>query len=159
MDWTLTLLSDVYDDLTANDTLLTLMGGNPAQRGEWIFEDLAETDAKFPYLVHAFEEGSIDGCWAFAGGRYTIDVWVQVPIEEDGGLLDMSQTRVRAIREAIVARLEQRTFTNSVYGWARFSQAPGAKSLPTDNENIQHYTIPFDVRYSRARVIDQVLAR
>lgn len=159
MDWTMTLLSDIYSDLTANDILLLLMGGNPAARGEWIFEDLAEEDAKFPYLVHAFDEGAVDDSWALATGRYTIDVWVQVPIEETGGLLDMSQTKMREIRDAIVARLEQRTLSNSVYGWARFSQSPGAKSIPTDNENIQHYTIPFDVRYSRQSVIASVLAR
>jgi len=159
MDWTMTLLSDIYADLTAHDILLLLMGGNPAARGEWIYEDLAKEDAKFPYLVHAFDEGSIDGCWAFADGRYTIDVWVLVPIEEDSGFLDYSETRLRNIAAAIVARLEQRTLTNSVYGWARFSQAPGAKALPTDNENIQHYTIPFDVRYSRQSVVASVLAR
>lgn len=159
MDWTLTLLTDIADDLTANATLLLLMGGDPVARGEWVYEDLAEEDAKFPYLVHTFDEGAPDDAYAFAWGRYTIDVWVLVPIEEDGGLLDYTQTKMREIREAIVARLEQRTLTNSVYGWARFKQAPGAKSIPTDNENIQHYTIPFDVRYSRQSVIASVLAR
>jgi len=121
MDWTLTLLTDIATDLTSYDILLLLMGGNPAARGEWVYEDLAEEDAKFPYLVHAFNEGTPDDMYAFAWGTYTLDVWVQVPIEEDGGLLDMTQTKMREIRDAIVARLGQRTLSNSVYGWARFS--------------------------------------
>lgn len=143
-----------YSELTEDVQMQMLMVDPPADRGEWLYDTDAEPDAAFPYLVHSIalaDSGGEDN-WSCQNGLYTIDIWT----------LGLKTVLRQKIRQRIITLVDQGRFVIDDYPhrtWMRVWKIAGEDSIPTDDELVKRYTLPFAVRYGRKREISLIETR
>ncbi len=126
------VLTALYNRLTADATLKTAMGGAVA-----IYPVGAKPDAEFPYLVHRLDMRAGEP-FPERAGTYLIDAWSNSPIA----------TQVVAIRKRIIELLDEYQFnTTDVKNIKVALQADGF--VPESEPDIWHYTMQFNIRLWR----------
>lgn len=152
MDLIEALLTDVYNLITGDAEMQTLMGGSVEERGEWLHQELDEVDPEFDYLVHALEEAPDPGFLALADGWYTVDAYVYCEERAD-------KERLYRIRGRLVVLLDHRWLEGEEYGWCYLRYTGRGRRLPTDNTQVKRYSLPFKARFARTEEIKSILAR
>lgn len=149
MDLIEALLTDIYNRITGDAEMQTLMGGSVVERGEWLHPELAEKDAEFPYLVHSFEEETVGTDFGFADGFYTIDVWTY----------STKWTQARNLRKRLIELLDECYLTSSIYTFCYLWLEGRGRAMPTDNVMVKRLSLPFRARHARTQEIKSILAR
>ena len=149
MDLIEALLTDIYNRITGDAEMQTLMGGSIEERGEWLHPEEAEKDAEFPYLVHSFEEETVGTDFGFADGFYTIDAWTY----------NSKWTQARNLRKRLIELLDECYLTSSVYTFCYLWLEGRSRAMPTDNVMVKRLSLPFRARHARTQEIKSILAR
>jgi len=146
------LLSDIYNLVTGDAAMQTLMGGSVVERGEWLHQELDKVDPELPYLVHSFEEETVGTDCGFANGFYTVDAYVYCEKRAD-------KEKLYRIRGRLVELLDERYLTNPIYSYCFLWLEGRGRRLPTDSTEVKRYSLPFRARYARTQEIKAILAR
>jgi len=125
------ILTSIYNTLTADATLITACGGTVRLYPVW-----ATPDATFPYLVNRID---LSG-WSVYGsplrkGTYIIDLWSN----------STNADEILAIRTEVKRLLNGLDFSTAEVDMAKlWLQTDGF--IPESVQNIWHYTMQFDLR-------------
>jgi hypothetical protein len=136
------LMTALYNLLTADATLQTAMGGTVRLYPVW-----AKKDADFPYLVHRIDMRHAD--WnPVIECTYLIDAWSY----------STNATAVVAIKNRIVALLDNRdsstTETTNYHTWIQTETF-----VPESTDQIFHYAMQFNLKWTLDANIGTLLYR
>jgi hypothetical protein len=142
MDSELSVVAGVWERLTGDATLMSLLGG-PDRVHLGLPDD---EEPPFPYLNHRVDTRSGDDKLV-RQGTYFVDVW------------DYSDTadRAYAIRERVVALLDE-SVTVTPTSTFRLSLA-GSGTVPDPEPGIRHLALAFDLYLARAGELAAIAAR
>ena len=137
------LLTDIYNLLTADTTLKSNMGGTVRLYHTW-----AETDAVFPYLVYRIDMGNVaDWCPQRKCTLY-LDIWSDSTNADEA--LD--------IRKQIVTLIDNyHSSTDETSEFFIWLQTDGF--VPEAEEGIYHYAMQFNLKFVRDSHIGALLYR
>ncbi|MCE5190915.1 MAG: DUF3168 domain-containing protein [Actinomycetia bacterium] len=126
----------IYTRLTTDATLKSLMGGSVS-----LYRGMAPQDPTFPYLVHRLASAG----WPFSSTPYWLDVWTY---NESPESMDSMVERIRTLLE------NWRITTGaSEIGAGRMVYLPeGSGEIPTDNEQVWHYSTAWRIRFVGTRL-------
>lgn len=142
MDVTQAIITELWNVLRADSDLQAIIGAHFAGPLTKVPADTA-----FPFLVHKLDTG--DGLdRATRPGTYTVEVW-------DYGT---SMSRTWAIRERLMALLDNARVTVPGQGIARFWHASDAQ-MPNEDRNVTTIALTFQVRYARAGEVRNILTQ
>ncbi len=136
------LLTALYNRLTADTTLQTAMGSSVSLYPVW-----AKPDATFPYLVQRIDMRA-GGIWPERQGTYLIDIWSNSPIA----------TEIIAIRKRIIELLDEYQFnTDDVKNCKLSLETDGF--VPETEPDIWHYAFQFSLRAWRQSETVYIIGR
>ena len=137
------LLTSLYNTLTADDDLKACMGGSVRLSPIW-----APPDCGFPYLVHRIDMANVADWSPVRACTYYLDIWSDSPSAEE--VLD--------IRQRLMALLDNHEFstdeTTEAWLWI---QTDGF--IPEVEQDIWHYACQFNLGWLRDAQIGLVLKR
>ncbi len=137
------LITKIYNTLTTNSTLQSLMGGTVRCFLTW-----ADVDAQFPYLVHRIDMANVADWSPQRRCTYYLDIWSDSP----------NASETLAIRKQVMSLLDNLDSsvdeTSEFFMWI---QTDGF--IPESTPNIWHYTMQFNLTYLRDEQIGTVLKR
>uniref|UniRef100_A0A6M3INT2 Tail protein n=1 Tax=viral metagenome TaxID=1070528 RepID=A0A6M3INT2_9ZZZZ len=136
------ILTAIYNILTADSTLQTAMGGSVSLYPVW-----AKPDAEFPYLVQRLDmrAGEI---FAARIGTYLLDIWSY----------STNASEIVAIRKRIVELLDERTFnTTEVKNVIVKLETDGF--IPETEPDIYHYATQWNLSFWRQREAVYIISR
>ena len=137
------LLTSIYNTLTADSTLQGLMGGTVRLYPVW-----AIPDATFPYLVHRIDM-NIGGDWNPQDkDTYLLDIWSDSPSAEE--ILDIRK-RVMDLLDGLDSSTAE---TTEFYLWR---QTDGF--IPEVEQGIWHYACQFNLKWLNDAQIGALLKR
>jgi len=136
------LMTALYNLLTADNTLKTAMGGTVRLYPVW-----AKDDAPFPYLVHRIEMNHEDFNPEVTCAYY-IDAWSYSP----------NATEVISIKNRIIALLDNRdSYTAETSNYHTWIQTE--TFIPESTAHIWHYAMQFNLKWTNDANIGIVLYR
>jgi len=143
MDIVESLLTAIYNLLTADDTLKSRMGGSVRLYPVW-----AVPDAAFPYLVHRLDMRPLADYSPQSKSSYLLDIWSYSPSAKE--TLD--------IRERLIELLDgldsSTSETSEFWLWV---QTNGF--IPESTEGIWHYSMMFNLKHTNDAQVGVVLRR
>ncbi|AGG07978.1 hypothetical protein B1778_04325 [Dehalococcoides mccartyi] len=141
MDTQAALISKVYETLTEDSQLATIMDTIR------VHPITAPADTPKPYIVHELSLRETDKPFPFCTGGLTIHLW-------DTG---SNITRILSMRSRIIALFDQLLYNDEDISGARFNLQ--ADNFVTDEPGIYHYVILFDIRLFKASEAESILER
>ena len=127
------LITEIYDTLTADTTLKGLCGGEVRLYPVW-----AKSNAAFPYLVQRADSRAIDDFFPMRRGTLIIDLWSDSP----------NASEVLSIRKGVIEILDELDFSVTEINHCRISLETDG-FIPETDENIWHYSLQFGLRFYR----------
>jgi hypothetical protein len=145
--------------VTQDDDLEVIMDKTPELYLVW-----AQKDAPMPYLVHRIDDNALDP-WVMRSGTYHIDLWDY----------DQTATTVYAMRKRVIGLLDRAVIGYTDPNQGFFVTQPFAGEpipiliaarlylgnsgfIPEDTENIWHYAMTFNMRFTRSiQEIEEIL--
>lgn len=143
MDIQESLLTAIYDLLTADGNLKSLFGGEVRLFLVW-----APPDAEFPYLVHRLDIRPLADWSPQSKNTYLLDIWSYSPSAKE--ILD--------IKERLLALLDG--LNSSTGETSEFWLWKGNDGfVPELTEGIWHYTMMFNLKHTNDAQIGVLLKR
>lgn len=137
------LITAIYNLLTADTTLKSNMGGTVRLYHTW-----AETDAVFPYLVHRIDIANVADWCPVRRCTYYLDIWSDSP----------NASECLSIRKQIMALLDDyHSSTDETTEYFIWIQTDGF--IPEQEEGIWHYALQFNLKFVRDSQIGTLLYR
>lgn len=137
------ILSSLYNTLTADTTLKTAMGGTVRLYPVW-----AEVDAEFPYLVHRIDMANVGDRSPQRRCTYYLDIWSDSANAEE----------ILSIRKQIMTLIDNMdSSTDETTEFFMWIQSDGF--IPETTPNIWHYAMQFNLKYLRDEQIGVVYKR
>ena len=137
------LMTSIYSVLTGDATLKTLMGDTVRLYSIW-----AKPDAAFPYLVHRIDMANVADWSPVRRCTYYLDIWSNSASYEE-------ITDIRQRIFTLIDDLESSTDETSEY--VMWIQTDGF--VPETAENIFHYSMQFNLKFTRDAQIGVKLSR
>ena len=143
MDIQKSLLTALWNKLTTDEDLKSLMGGEIRLFLAWALPDSA-----MPYLVHRIDMANVADWSPVRHCTYYLDIWSDSP--------DANETfSIRDRVMELIDNLEGSTGeTTSFYLWVQTDTL-----VPESAEGIWHYAIQFNLKYVRDTQIGVLLKR
>ena len=136
------IIDYIFNRLTTDTSLKTIMGGDVRLYREW-----AEPDAAFPYLVHRLENIA-DDFYPICAAQYYLDIWSD----------STNANETSSIRKRIIELLDEIEFSTTEADRAVFClKRNGMEPIPA--QDIWHYAFEFNLDYFRNSEIDSIESR
>jgi len=143
MDTQKSLITYIYDKLTLDSELKTLMGVPVRLYLTW-----AISDAEFPYLVHRLDIRKEPGTWVIQKASYYLDIWSDSPNADE----------ILLIRKRLIELLDELIFsTNEVARVHIEFMSDGF--IPEPEQGIWHYATLWDWIFRRDAEAASIEAR
>jgi len=137
------LLTSIYNVLTADNTLKAAMGGTVRLYPVW-----AEPDAEFPYLVHRIDMANLADWSPARKCTYYLDIWSNSDNAEE----------IYSIRKQVMSLLDNLdSSTDETTEYFLWIQTDGF--IPESEMNIWHYALQFNLKYLRDAQVGVSLKR
>ena len=142
LDTQLSLLTSMYNLLTADATLKAAMGGTvrlyPVQAGP---------DSTFPFIVHSIDISPSEP-FPMRTGTYQVDIFSNTD----------NVSEALSVRQRLITLLDELTFTaTEVQSCRVWLQTEGF--IPDIEFGIWHYSLQFNLRWYRRSEVAAILAR
>lgn len=137
------ILTAIYNELTADTTLKAAMGGTVRLYPVW-----AKVDATFPYLVNRLDMANVGDRSPQRKCTYYLDIWSDSPNADE-------TLTIRKQIMTLIDNLDSSTAeTTEYFMWI---QTDGF--VPETTPNIWHYAMQFNLTYLRDEQIGVVYKR
>ncbi len=137
------ILSEIYDTLTGDETLTTAMGGSVK-----VYPIEATIDVSMPYLIHRIDLAPPGDFWVKQAGTYVVDIYSD----------SSNIAEILSIRKRIIELLDERDMSTTEAGNIHlWKQTDG--SIPTDEPGIYHYALQFNIRFFRISETEAIVSR
>jgi len=143
MDIVESLLTAIYNLLTADDILKSRMGGSVRLYPVW-----AVPDAVFPYLVHRLDMRPLADYSPQSKSTYLLDIWSHSPSMKE--TLDIRE-RLMELLDGLDSSTDE---TSEFWLWKQ-----GDGFVPETSENIYHYACQFSLKHTNDAQVGVVLRR
>lgn len=137
------ILSSLYNTLTADTTLKAAMGGTVRLYPVW-----AEVDAEFPYLVNRLDMANVGDRSPQRRCTYYLDIWSD----------STNANEALSIRKQIMSLIDNLdSSTDETTEFFMWIQTDGF--VPESTPGIYHYAMQFNLKYLRDEQIGVVYKR
>ncbi len=145
LDTQVSLLTFLYNKLTQDASMQTLMGGTVRLYPVW-----AREDAEFPYLVHRLEIRPVSGgIYPEQKATYYLDIWFDCSDAAD----------LLAVRKRIIELLDELRFSSAEVSNGEIHKSNADGFVPETEPDIWHYHLQFVINYWRKSETAAILAR
>ena len=143
IDTSRSILTYIYNLLTADSSLKSTMGGTVRLYLTW-----AVPDAEFPYLVQRLDIRPAGDFFPMRIGTLYLDLWSDSP----------NANEITAMRKRIIELFDELNFSTDEADEVRVSlQTEGF--VPEMEDGIWHYATMWNLRYYRKTEVASIIAR